>query len=59
LTFEVYKDGGGKYRWRCKDADDVNIGMASKGYENKADCLKTVEAIRSGAAKAKVDDQAK
>jgi uncharacterized protein YegP (UPF0339 family) len=59
LTFEVYKDAGGKFRWRVKDAHDANLGMASKGYEMKADCLKTIEAIRAGAAKAKIDDQAK
>jgi uncharacterized protein YegP (UPF0339 family) len=59
LTFEVYKDAGGKFRWRCKNADGDNLGMASKGYEAKADCMKTIEAIKSGAAGAKVDDQAK
>ncbi len=59
LTFEVYKDAGGKFRWRCKNAEDVNLGMASRGYDNKADCLKTIEAIKAGAARAKIDDQAK
>jgi len=59
LTFEVYKDAGGKFRWRLKDAQDTNLGMASKGYEAKADCLKVIDAIKGGAGKAKTDDQAK
>jgi uncharacterized protein YegP (UPF0339 family) len=56
LTFEVYKDSGGKYRWRLKDAEGTNLGMAPKGYDAKADCQKGIEAIKAGAARAKVED---
>jgi uncharacterized protein YegP (UPF0339 family) len=58
LTFEVYKDSGGKnYRWRLKDDKGTNIGMAPKGYETKEECQKMIDEIKAGAAKAKVTDQ--
>lgn len=57
LTFEVYKDSGGDYRWRLLTGEDVNIGMAPKGYKAKADCMKAIEAIKEGAAKAKVVEE--
>jgi uncharacterized protein YegP (UPF0339 family) len=57
LTFEVYKDASDKFRWRLRDADGTNIGMAPRGYDTKADCTKVIDEIKSGAARAKVEDQ--
>jgi len=59
LTFELYKDTGGKYRWRLKDAEGTNIGMAPRGYETKAEAQKGIDAIKAGAARAKVEDETK
>ena len=59
LTFSIYKDKGGKFRWRLKDGAGVEVGMASRGYEMKPDCQKMIDAIIAGAAKAKVQDDAK
>ena len=53
LVFEVYEDSGGSYRYRIKDGEH-NIGMASKGYDTKAEVQKIIKAIQEGAAKAKV-----
>jgi uncharacterized protein YegP (UPF0339 family) len=55
LVFEVYEDSGGSYRYRIKDGEH-NIGMASKGYDTKAEVQKIIKAIQDGAAKAKVVD---
>jgi uncharacterized protein YegP (UPF0339 family) len=59
LTFSIYKDKGGKFRWRLKDDAGVEVGMASKGYDAKADCQKTIDTIIAATAKAKVVDEAK
>lgn len=59
LTFHIYKDKGGKFRWRLMDGSDVELGASQKGYEKKPDCQKTIDAIIAGAAKAKVEDEAK
>ena len=52
-VFEVYKDSGGKFRFRLK-AGDANLAMASHGYASREDCLKVVQRIQREAAKAKV-----
>jgi uncharacterized protein len=59
LTFELYKDTGGKYRWRLKDAEGTNIGMAPRGYDTKAEAQKGIDAVKAGAARAKVEDETK
>jgi uncharacterized protein YegP (UPF0339 family) len=59
LTFHIYKDAGGKFRWRLKDAADVSLAIATKGYDTKADCQKTIDAVIAGASKAKVEDDVK
>jgi uncharacterized protein YegP (UPF0339 family) len=56
LTFHIYKDAGGKFRWRLKDPSDVTVAIATTGYANKADCQKMIDAVIAGAAKAKVEE---
>jgi uncharacterized protein YegP (UPF0339 family) len=55
-VFEVYKDTQGKYRFRLKDDEGTLLAMSVRGYETKADCQKIIAAIRTDAAKAKLED---
>jgi uncharacterized protein YegP (UPF0339 family) len=57
-VFELYKDNGGKFRFRLKHDGQI-VAIAAKGYATKADCQKVIEAIRRDAAKARLEDQAK
>jgi uncharacterized protein YegP (UPF0339 family) len=56
LTFEMYKDNGGDFRWRLKAANGQIIGTSGQGYKAKADCKHAIEVIQKGAAEAKIDD---
>jgi uncharacterized protein YegP (UPF0339 family) len=58
-VFELYKDQGDKFRFRLKDGDGDLLAISGKGYETKADCQKIIDAIKSQAAKAKVEDDTK
>jgi uncharacterized protein YegP (UPF0339 family) len=58
-VFEVYKDRGGEFRFRLKDADGNLLAIAGKGYDKKADCQAVIDAIKKDAAKAKVEDESK
>ena len=58
-VFEVYKDRGGEFRFRLKDADGNLLAISGKGYDKKADCQAAIDAIKKDAAKAKVEDQTK
>ena len=57
-VFEVYKDRGGKFRFRLKHDGEL-LAIAAVGFKTKADCQKKIELIRRDAAKAKVEDMAK
>jgi uncharacterized protein YegP (UPF0339 family) len=58
-VFEIYKDTGGKFRFRLKDEEGTQLAMSPKGYDTKADCQKVIDAIKKDAAKAKVEDTTK
>ena len=58
-VFEMYKDRGGEFRFRLKDADGNLLAISGKGYDKKADCQAAIDAIKKDAAKAKVQDETK
>jgi uncharacterized protein YegP (UPF0339 family) len=58
-VFEMYKDRGGEFRFRLKDAEGNVLAIAGKGYDKKADCQAVIDAIKKEAAKAKVEDESK
>jgi uncharacterized protein len=53
--FEISKDHAGKFRFHLK-APNGEIIAASQGYETKASAEKGIEAIKTHAADAKVED---
>jgi uncharacterized protein YegP (UPF0339 family) len=57
-VFELYKDAGGKFRFRLKHDGEI-LAIAGKGFPTKADCQKVIDAIRREAARAKLEDQVK
>lgn len=57
LTFEVYKDVKGEFRWRLKATNGEKIAESGEGYKAKADCLHGIDLIKDGAAKATTDDK--
>ena len=55
-VFEVYKDRGGEFRFRLKDAEGNVLAISGKGYDKKADCQAVIETIKKDAAKARVEE---
>jgi uncharacterized protein YegP (UPF0339 family) len=53
VVFELYKDRGGKFRFRLKQ-DDKLLAIAGRGYASKAECQKVIDAIKRNATRAKV-----
>ena len=58
-VFELYTDAGGKFRFRLKTGDGVELAMAHKGYETKADCQKVIDTIKNTVGRARVEDLVK
>jgi uncharacterized protein YegP (UPF0339 family) len=49
MTFEVYKDKGGEFRWRLK-ADDKILAVPEDAYKSIAGAKTAVENIKTNAA---------
>jgi uncharacterized protein YegP (UPF0339 family) len=54
LTFETYEDARQQYRWRLK-ATNGQIIATSQGYKDKRDCENSIDVIKKGAEKARVE----
>lgn len=37
--WEIYKGGGGDWRWRRTARNGNIVGSSSEGYKNKSDCI--------------------
>ena len=57
VLFEMYKDKSGEYRFRLKDDDGDLLAIAVIGHRTKASCRMVIDAIKHGAAKAKVAEE--
>jgi uncharacterized protein YegP (UPF0339 family) len=57
LKFEVYQDNAKAYRWRLKATNGQTIGSSSEGYKAQADCEHAIDLVKTGAAKAEVEEK--
>jgi uncharacterized protein len=56
MTFEIYKDAKGEFRWRLKATNGQIIATGGQGYSAKADCKHAIESIQKHAAAATIED---
>ena len=47
MTFYIYKDARGEWRWRLEATNNKIIANSGEGYENKADCLHAIGLVMS------------
>jgi len=55
MTFEVYKDKAGEFRWRLKAANGATLATGGEGYKAKADAQHGIELVQ----KSGTDDKLK
>lgn len=58
-AFELYKDKGGKFRFRLLGNDGAKLAKSVTGYKTKADVMRIVQAIQSTITSAKIDVKVK
>lgn len=56
---EVYEDNAGKHRFRIKAKNGQTVGASNTGYATAAEAEKVVDAIKTGAKDAEVNDETK
>jgi len=50
MTFIVFKDGRGQWRWHLRSKNSRLIACSGEGYKNKAHCLRMVRKLQKGLA---------
>ncbi len=57
LTFEIYQDAGGEYRWRLKAGNGEILATPGQSFKTKASCQESVERLKknAGSDKAKFE----
>ena len=46
MSFEVFKDARGEWRWRLTAPNGRSIAASGEGYKNKKDCLSAIELVK-------------
>ena len=46
LSFFVFKDAGGQWRWRLESPNGRSIASSGAGYKNKKDCLSAIDLVK-------------
>ena len=55
--FEIYKDKGGKFRFRIFGKDGKQVGGAHTGYEKREDAVASIKAIQEMGSAPTVDQK--
>ena len=51
MSFHLYVDINGQYRWTLYAANNRKIANAGEGYHNRADCIAAINLVKgSGSA---------
>jgi uncharacterized protein YegP (UPF0339 family) len=54
LTFEIYEDRAGQWRWRLIHSNGNIVADSGEGYATKSKAKEGIEAVKIGAADADV-----
>jgi len=46
MTFWIYKDAAGEWRWRLRAANNQIIAVSGEGYKNKQDCIGAIGLVK-------------
>jgi hypothetical protein len=55
MTFEVYADKRGEWRWRLKHGNGNILATASEGYKSRADALRCIENVKASSSASVTD----
>jgi uncharacterized protein YegP (UPF0339 family) len=47
MSYSVYKDATGQWRWRLVAANNRIVADSGESYHNKQDCLSAIELIKN------------
>ena len=54
MTFIVYPDSAGEYRWQLRASNGEPMGDSGEGYVSERDCMDAIETILNEAAAGRI-----
>jgi len=57
MTFNLYKDRIGAYRWRLKSVNGKIIADSAEGYVNKSGAISGINLVKEYARYATIEDE--
>jgi uncharacterized protein YegP (UPF0339 family) len=54
MTFEIYKDKAGKFRWRLRSPNGQIVASGGEAFASKPSAKKAAERVKANAGKAEV-----
>ena len=56
MTFEIYTDRSGEYRWRLRARNGELMAVSEEGFNTKRSCLRSVQRIKDDAGDANIEE---
>jgi uncharacterized protein len=56
MTYVVYKDAAGEWRWRLRAGNNQIIATSGEGYKNKTDCLHGIQLVKGSGSAPVIDE---
>jgi uncharacterized protein YegP (UPF0339 family) len=49
MTYTIYRESNGEWRWRLKAANGNILADSGEGYNNKQDCRDALDSVKASA----------
>jgi uncharacterized protein len=59
MTYVVYKDANGQFRWRLRGDNYKIVANSGEGYHHKSDCLAGIELVKNSKDARVIDEPVK
>jgi len=56
MTFEIYQDSGGGWRWRLVSSNGQTVATSGEAFASKANATRAAENVRDRAGSAEVKE---
>lgn len=47
MTYYIYKDNTGRWRWQLRDENQTIIAESGQAYDNKSDCIASISLVQA------------
>lgn len=58
MKFVIYKDTGGKYRWRLVAGNGQTVASSGEAFESQSNARRAAENVKDNAGSATIEDEA-